>query len=594
MSSPRAITIAILAMGGEGGGVLADWLVDLAEANGYLAQTTSVPGVAQRTGATIYYLEMFPEAAVPAGEAPVLGLSPVPGEVDIVIASELMEAGRAVQRGLVTADRTTFIASSHRVYSMTERTAMGDDRVDSNKLIEGGRAAARRFVTADFATLAERTGSPISPALYGALAATGALPFTREQFEDTIRRGGVGVTPSLKAFGAGFEAAVMDATAIDAAAAADTAAKVANGNDDVHNDATVNDAAGAQAHGSEPVGDDVVINQARRKVPGDTPAADAPAASGNAAVDRQIPRPADAILPDTPRVGARLTALSDRIRQDFPADVHKTLHAGIVRCADYQDVPYAVAYLDRLAALQSAIPATRTGPRAGASLHTLLNEAARHLALWMTYEDTVRVADLKTRRSRFARVSGEVRLSPKQQLDINEFLHPRLEEIADTLPAGLGRWLLRSRAARACVEPFLKQGRVVQTTSIRGFLLLYTIASMRGMRPKSLRFQVEHQRIDDWLATVTSLLPDHPDLAEQVVRAQRLVKGYGDTHHRGWNSYQRVTAMLPALRTLPDGAAQMQALIAAALADDTGRTLASAIDALVSVPVPRPTQAFAH
>ena len=28
----------ILAMGGEGGGVLADWIVDLAEQNGYLAQ----------------------------------------------------------------------------------------------------------------------------------------------------------------------------------------------------------------------------------------------------------------------------------------------------------------------------------------------------------------------------------------------------------------------------------------------------------------------------------------------------------------------------------------------------------------------------
>ncbi|MDP1887999.1 MAG: hypothetical protein Q8L17_16265, partial [Polaromonas sp.] len=75
----RSITIAILAMGGEGGGVLADWLVDLAEQNGYFAQTTSVPGVAQRTGATVYYLEMVPEAAVPAGRRPVMALSPVPG-----------------------------------------------------------------------------------------------------------------------------------------------------------------------------------------------------------------------------------------------------------------------------------------------------------------------------------------------------------------------------------------------------------------------------------------------------------------------------------------------------------------------------------
>src|SRR6266436_4773667 len=125
----RAITIAIVAMGGEGGGVLADWIVDLAEDNGYRAQTTSVPGVAQRTGSTIYYIELFPGAvADAAGKDPVLALMPVPGELDIVLASELMEAGRAIQRGMVTPDRTTLIASTHRVYSMTDKTALAMDR----------------------------------------------------------------------------------------------------------------------------------------------------------------------------------------------------------------------------------------------------------------------------------------------------------------------------------------------------------------------------------------------------------------------------------------------------------------------------------
>ena len=146
----RAITIAILAMGGEGGGVLADWLVDLAEHNGFLAQTTSVPGVAQRTGATIYYLEMFAKHSIPEGSQPVFALSPFPGHVDIVLASELMEAGRALQRGLVNSERTTLITSSHRVYAMTERIAMGDGRMDSDKLMAGAKAAAHQFIAADF------------------------------------------------------------------------------------------------------------------------------------------------------------------------------------------------------------------------------------------------------------------------------------------------------------------------------------------------------------------------------------------------------------------------------------------------------------
>ena len=121
----KPIKIAILAMGGEGGGVLADWIVDAAEVQGYYALSTSVPGVAQRTGATIYYVEVLPMARE-AGRTPVFSLMPTPGDVDVVIASELMESARAVQRGLVTPDKTTLITSSHRVYAMPEKMAMGD------------------------------------------------------------------------------------------------------------------------------------------------------------------------------------------------------------------------------------------------------------------------------------------------------------------------------------------------------------------------------------------------------------------------------------------------------------------------------------
>jgi indolepyruvate ferredoxin oxidoreductase beta subunit len=484
MSSPRAITIAILAMGGEGGGVLADWLVDLAESNGFIAQATSVPGVAQRTGATIYYVEMFAGDQVPAGAQPVLALGPVPGEVDVVIASELMEAGRALQRGLVTPDRTALIASTHRVYSMTERTAAGDGRVDSQKLLDGACAAARLSIAADFGALAEQAGSLISPVLYGALCASGALPFERQQFEDTIRRGGVGVASSLTAFTAGLLAGL-------------------------------------------------------NALPGVSPALAAPL---------------------LPAVGPRLELLAQRIERDFPAAAHATLRAGIVRLADYQDVPYAGEYLDLL---QPLCPARAD----------LLDETARHLALWMSYEDTIRVADLKTRRSRFQRVGSEVKLTPRQQLEISEFMHPRLEEIADTLPAGLGRWLLQSRWARRCVEPFTRKGRVVKTSSLGGFLMLYAVAGLRGMRRRTLRFQVEHERIAQWLATIRRLAGEHPEIALEVARSQRLVKGYGDTHERGWRSYQQLIAAVPRLAAQPDGAQQMRDMSRAALADESGQAL---------------------
>ena len=199
-ASKQVIKIAILAMGGEGGGVLADWIVDLGEASGYLAQTTSVPGVAQRTGATIYYVELYSQAQARADQGtPVLALMPLPGDVDVVLASELMEAGRAVQRGLVTRDRTTLIASTHRVFSIAEKSALGDGRVDSQELLAHASQAARRFIHFDMEQAAQASGSVISAVLFGALAGAGVLPFTRAEFEATIERGGVGIKPKFAA-----------------------------------------------------------------------------------------------------------------------------------------------------------------------------------------------------------------------------------------------------------------------------------------------------------------------------------------------------------------------------------------------------------
>ena len=510
----RAITIAILAMGGEGGGVLADWLVDLAEHNGFLAQTTSVPGVAQRTGATIYYLEMFAKASIPDARQPVFALSPFPGHVDIVLASELMEAGRALQRGLVNPQRTTLITSSHRVYAMTERIAMGDGRMDSDKLMAGAKAAAHQFIAADFSAIANQSGSLIGPALYGALAASCQLPFTRQQFEDTIRRGGIGVASSLQAFGAAYQAAQQQLLPQNASAAAAAAAAAAT---PVHETA--------------------------------------------------VPQ-----VLQLPAVGPRLHAMAQRIQRDFRPAAHANLMAGIARLTDYQSEQYATLYLDRLTQLNQKAQAGPLGDE-------IVTEAARHLALWMSYEDTVRVADLKIRRSRFDRVRGEVKKTSEQLLDINEFLHPRLEEIADTLPAPMGRWLLKTNWARKLLGRFTQQGRIVKTSSLRGYLLLYGIAELRATRPYSLRYAHEQARISDWLITVEGLLQTHDNLALQVVKAQQLVKGYGDTHSRGWRNFQRLMTALPKLQNETDAAAQLQKLQKIALSDDSEQALLTSLKA---------------
>src|SRR3546814_18912625 len=82
------IKIAILAMGGQGGGVLADWIVDMAQHAHRWAQTSSVPGVAPRPGATISYLELILEDLVArAARPPVLAILALPAAMNLVLSS---------------------------------------------------------------------------------------------------------------------------------------------------------------------------------------------------------------------------------------------------------------------------------------------------------------------------------------------------------------------------------------------------------------------------------------------------------------------------------------------------------------------------
>jgi indolepyruvate ferredoxin oxidoreductase beta subunit len=58
------------------------------------------------------------------------------------------------------------------------------------------------------------------------------------------------------------------------------------------------------------------------------------------------------------------------------------------------------------------------------------------------------------------------------------------------------------------------------------------------------------------------------------------VKGYGDTHERGWSSFSQISSLAPGLVDDPAGAVRLRALREAALADDSGAQLERAIASL--------------
>ena len=482
------IKVAILAMGGQGGGVLSNWLIQVAERSGYLAQSTSVPGVAQRTGATVYYLEFFPREAI-GDSPPVLALMPVPGHVDVIIAGELVEGGRAILRGLITPERTTALVSTHRDYAIGEKTAMGDGRADTEKIASAMMENARRFIGFDMDTLAGQTGSVISSVLLGAAAGSGALPFPREVYTAIIAETGVAVEANLKGFHAGYKHAQKQQMEKDKSALA----------------------------------------------------ADAGAAHKN------------------------VQALLDRIHAEFPAQTQEIVRAAISKLSDYQDVSYAEEYLRRL---QPVLQADRSDKD-----YRLSVETARYLALWMAYEDAIRVADLKIRTARFARVRKEVQAEQGQVVTWQEFMHPRVQEICDIMLAWKGSLFMNTPLLRNFIGLFCKRGRKINTTSVTGFLLLYLLAGLRVMRRSTLRYKMETAAMETWLASVLSCAATDYDLAVEVAECQRLVKGYGETHARGKASFDRIMGTLEALRNYPNAAARVRELRKAALADEQGEAL---------------------
>jgi len=489
------IKIAVLAVGGQGGGVLTNWISDLATRGGYAVQMTSVAGVAQRTGATIYYVEMAPKS----DRVPVFALSPAPGDLDVLIAAELMEAGRAVLRGFVTPDRTNLIASSHRILSVAEKQVPGDGRSDSALVEEEIVKASLSAVCFDMETIAADAGSMISASLFGGLARSNALPFDTALYEEVIMASGRGVEQSLAAF------------------------------------------RGALHY------DDAVSSSAN---------------------EQQGPR-----VSAPPKLLEEWHNLLKIAEQIDPAGREMAL-AGLQKVVDYQDVAYGAEYLQHLADLQ-ALDHPEQGFR-------LTIAGAKYIANAMCYDDILRVADLKTRAARKPRLLKEQQADADQVVHVTEYFHPRAQELCGTLPAVLGSWIERRPKVFRAVDTAINKGRRIRTDGIIGFGMLWIVSSLRPFRRRFLRHRYERAHLDRLISAVRDAVAADYELAIEVMSAQRLVKGYSDTHERGHSKFSRVLEALPMLRGRDDAADWMRRLRESALKDEKGEALDGALATIAS------------
>jgi indolepyruvate ferredoxin oxidoreductase beta subunit len=283
------------AVGGQGGGVLTEWIVTAAQLAGHEAQSISMPGMSQRGGATNLYLELAIRDD-PNDTGPVsFSQYPFPGSVDVVVSQEYLELGRVLQSGY-TSDRTTVVGSSHRLFAVTEKLPLWGGRTESEALTELGLAFSGAFVVFDALDLARQRGMDelaVNAILLGALAASGALPVAAEMYERAIRQAGIGAELNLAAYAVGHEFV---------------------------------------AHGGH------LITREKREM-----------------TASELVQANTARLSASQR--QKYVQLAARATQDYPEELHEVLEEALFQLTDYQDAAYAerlFEYLDEVRALEPA------------------------------------------------------------------------------------------------------------------------------------------------------------------------------------------------------------------------------------------------
>ncbi len=435
MTAERPVAALIGALGGQGGGVLVDWLVTAAEKSGYPAQATSTPGVAQRTGATTYLFELFPEKN--PSQPPLFALFPGSDDIDLMAALEPTEAGRALERGFVT-DRTTVITATERTYSTAEKVAAGDGTVPARPVLDGLSQASKDLIALPMMELTGGVSPQWNAVLFGAIAGSGVFPFSVDNCRDAIRGKGVAVDQNLKGFEQGVE-------------------------------------------------------QARIKAP--------------------LPEEEDGLAYNGPPPGFE-TELDQ-----YPERLRPIIGHALARLVDYQDDAYARLFLEHLQTVNA---------RDTSDNMTLTEEVAKRLAAWMSFEDVIRVAQLKTRPGRLDRIRGELKLPDDAILNLRDYFKPGHAEMAGFLPSWLA-WMVPRGSGRAGSGWSLHW----PTSSAWGFAGLKLLAGRKGFRRAGSQYNEEHAAIGRWLDAIRAAAPVDMELAIQTAKAAIWARGYGMVRKEG-------------------------------------------------------------
>lgn len=179
---------------------------------------------------------------------------------------------------------------------------------------------------------------------------------------------------------------------------------------------------------------------------------------------------------------------------------------------DYQGASYANLYVDRV---------RRFIGRRDVD-DAMLGEIARLMAMRMSYQDPIRIAQLK-----LAEAGGDGG-GPHPPVDVRKF---RLDELVGALPAVVAEPVLDTLEWKGWLH---KPVSIRFSTANRwGVRRLKIEASLRRWRLFSVRYAKERAWVERWLHMIDRSLTKQPQAASEIVQTATIVQGYGDAYRQG-------------------------------------------------------------
>ena len=465
--SDKLITILIPAVGGQGGAVLTEWLINALEIEDFEVQGISLPGLSQRGGSTTFYIEAFLKKS---NENIVFSLYPLPGHVDLILSQELLELGRILKEGFGSKD-TTIVSSTHRIYSTQEKLPIASGIYSDEVLTKFAEEFSNNFIGVDLLKVAEDNGMnqlATNAILLGALSASFVLPVKKESYQKAIETVGVSSSSNLKAFTIGYDYVIKN-----------------------KKDSQVQETDQSQ---------DSEFNKYIK-------------------------------VKDADRIEKLKSGLSGK----YPDFLIPLITEALYRLTDYQSAKYAESYLKKLEKFREI---DQSAPN---NDFRLTEYVLKNLALLMSYEDGIRVSELKIRDERFKRIKKEMQIRDDQIFKVVDYLKPDAEEVYGLFPNIIVSPVLYllDKLIWKNKEP-LTVAQKPTTTSIFGFFRIWMLAKLKFMRPYSYRYKNEHKIIELYLASVEKFAEADYELGVLAAKSGSIIKGYGRVRRRTIDTFRRL------------------------------------------------------